>query len=255
MAARRKKRGRQHRRGRFGFLYKLLSIALILAAIIAGCVVFFRVDTITVAGNSRYTAEQIIDAAEVERGDNLFTLDKFKISKQILTRLPYVASVSITRSLPDALDIKVSECAGAASLEGEGAYWILNAGGKFVERTDAAGAASVPPVTGLTAVAPIVGTKLEVPEEQELKLAALTKLMAALEARGMAAQVQSYDLTAVNVVLVGYAGRFTLKLPMSGTDYTKETKTVQVALERLAANDSGIIDFTLEGDPHLIPYS
>lgn len=255
MAARRKKRGRQHRRGRFGFLYKLLSVALILAAIIAGCVVFFRVDTITVSGNSRYTAEQIIDAAEVEKGDNLFALDKFKISKQILTRLPYVASVAISRSLPDGLDIKVTECAGAAALEGEGSWWILNAGGKFVERTDAAGAAGVPIVTGITAVAPIVGTRLEVPEEQELKLAALTTLMAALEARGMAVQVQSYDLTAVNVVLVGYAGRFTLKLPMSGTDYTTETKAVQVAMERLAANDSGTIDFTLEGDPHLIPYS
>ena len=254
MAARKNKRGKQHRRGRFGFLYKVLSIALILAAIVAGCAVFFRVDAIEISGNSRYRAEEIIAATGVERGDNLFTLDKFKISKQILTRLPYVASVSIARRLPDGLHIAVSECAGAAAIEGEGAWWILNADGKFVERTDAAGAAGLPPVTGLTPVAPMVGTKIEVGAEDALKLTALKKLMTAMEARGMADQARGYDLTAVNVVLVSYADRFTLKLPMSGTDYAKETKTVQMAMERLALNDSGTIDFTLEGDPHLIPY-
>lgn len=255
MAARRNKRRRQRGRGRFGFLYKVLSAALILAAIFLGCVVFFRVDTVTVSGNSRYTTEQIIDAAEVRQGDNLFALDKFKVSKQILTRLPYIASVSIARRLPDGLDITVTECVGVAAIQGEGSWWVINSGGKFVERTDAAGGTALPPITGITPVAPIVGTRLEVDKEQEIKLDALTAILKAMDARGMTAQAQSYDLTAANQVLVGYAGRFTLKLPMSGTDYVKEMKTVLAAIERLAPNDSGTIDFTLEGDPHLIPYS
>ena len=67
MAARRNRRGRRRNRGRFGFLYKLLSFLLIFAAILVGCVVFFRVDNIEVEGNSRYSAGQIIEAAEVEK--------------------------------------------------------------------------------------------------------------------------------------------------------------------------------------------
>lgn len=43
MAARRNRHGRRRNRGRFGFLYKLLSFLLIFAAILAGCVAFFRV--------------------------------------------------------------------------------------------------------------------------------------------------------------------------------------------------------------------
>ena len=65
MAARRNKRKRRNR-GRFGFLYKVLSAAVIVAAIVAGCAVFFRVENIEVNGQSAYTADQIISAAEVE---------------------------------------------------------------------------------------------------------------------------------------------------------------------------------------------
>lgn len=255
MAARKSRRGRHRNRGRFGFLYKVLSAAAILAAIVLGSAVFFRVDRILVTGHSRYSEAQIIEAGEVERGDNLFLLDKFKVARQILTRLPYVDSVSITRRLPAALEVAVTECAAAAVIEGEGAWWVLNAGGKYLERSDAPGTAALAPVHGLTPVAPMVGTKLEVTEEQAGKLESLVKLMRALDARGMAGQAQSYDLTADNVILVGYGGRFTLKLPLSGTDYAEETRKVQAALERLPENSTGVLDFTLAGDLHLIPYS
>ena len=67
MAARRNRRGRRRNRGRFGFLYKLLSFLLILAAIFAGCVVFFRVETVAVTGQSPYSQEEIIQASGVER--------------------------------------------------------------------------------------------------------------------------------------------------------------------------------------------
>ena len=77
MAARRNRRRRRRDRGRFGVLYKLLSILLIFAAILVGCIIFFRVNTMVVTGNSRYTQEEIIAAAGVEPGDNLFTLNKY----------------------------------------------------------------------------------------------------------------------------------------------------------------------------------
>lgn len=259
MAARKKRRGRHHGRGRFGFLYVVLSTAAILAAIVLGSAVFFRVNSIQVTGQSRYSAEKIIEAAEVKQGDNLFGLDRVKVSKQIIARLPYVESVSITRRLPDGVDIAVTECTGAAAIEGEGAWWILNAGGKFVERTDAAGAAGLPPITGLTPVAPMVGSRLEVPEEQILKLESLIALLKAINQYGMATQIQSYDLTAVNVIEAGYAGRFTLKMPMSGADYDYLMNAVDRAVkEKLDVSTSGIMDLSRlesEGILNVIPYS
>ena len=63
MASRRSNKRKRRRRGRFGFLYKLLSLAIILVVVAAGCVVFFRVEEITVEGEGRYTAQEIIDAS------------------------------------------------------------------------------------------------------------------------------------------------------------------------------------------------
>ena len=54
---RRHKSRSRRRRGRFGFFYKLLSVLLVAAALTTACVVFFRVNNITVIGNSRYTVQ------------------------------------------------------------------------------------------------------------------------------------------------------------------------------------------------------
>ena len=112
MAARRNRHGRRRNRGRFGFLYKLLSALLIFAALLVGCVVFFRVNTVVVSGNSRYAEAEVIQSSGVEQGDNLFALNKYQISRQIYTQLPYVDEVSIHRKLPDTLLIQVTESIG-----------------------------------------------------------------------------------------------------------------------------------------------
>ena len=143
LAARRNRRGQQRRRGRFGGLYKLLSFVLILAAILVGTTVFFRVDKVEVYGNQRYTAEQIILAAEVKERDSLFLLNKFKMIGQILTRLPYIDDVVMYRKWPDTWDIAVREGRSAAAVEALGAWWIVNSRGKLVERTDAEGRRSI----------------------------------------------------------------------------------------------------------------
>ena len=68
MARQRRHSRPSRRRGRFGGLYKALSVLMITAAIIVACVVFFRVNAIQVEGNVRYTPEEIIDASGIEWG-------------------------------------------------------------------------------------------------------------------------------------------------------------------------------------------
>ena len=87
MAARKNRnRQRRRRRGRFGVLYKLLCFLLIFSALVAGCVVFFRVDQVTVTGSDRYTAQEIIAASGVEQGDNLFLINKPQVVRAKIGR-------------------------------------------------------------------------------------------------------------------------------------------------------------------------
>ena len=57
MARQRRHKRSVRRRGRFSGLYKVLSIMLAAGAIAAACIVFFRVNTMEVEGNVRYTAQ------------------------------------------------------------------------------------------------------------------------------------------------------------------------------------------------------
>ena len=58
--ARRNRYNRRRRHGRFSFLYKILVFVAICGAIAVALALFFKVDKITVTGNSRYTADQIV---------------------------------------------------------------------------------------------------------------------------------------------------------------------------------------------------
>ena len=117
MASMRHNRKRKRGRRRFGLLFKLLCGAALVAAATLGATVFFQVETIAVVGNSRYTAQEVIDASGVQIGDNLFQMNKNQISQQILQRLPYVGEVSPQRGLPSTLTIQVTEISAAAQVE------------------------------------------------------------------------------------------------------------------------------------------
>ena len=107
MARQRKHKRPVRRRGRFSGLYKVLSVLLAAGAVAAACIVFFRVNTIQVEGNVRYTAQEVIDASGVKIGDNLIVLPGGRVSAAIRAQLPYVEGVTLQRAYPDGLVIRL----------------------------------------------------------------------------------------------------------------------------------------------------
>ena len=257
MAARRNRKRRRRNRGRFGALYKLLSILLIFAAILAGCIIFFRVNTMVVTGNSRYTQEEILAAAGVEKGDNLFTLNKYQIADRILTQLPYVDDVAISRKLPDTLIFEVSESAGVAWVESGGSYWLLDDKCKLLEVGDAALVQGKPQVLGLDPVNSSVGNLLTVSAEQQDKLEQLQAFLKAIRERLMTGSLKGFiDLTSANEIRFGYGENLTVIFPMNG-DFTQETYELKLALETMDERGlprTGTLDQNYEDNKiHLLP--
>lgn len=252
MAARKKTRGRRRNRGRFSFLYVLLSFLLIAAALVVGSVVFFRADTITVRGNSRYTAEEIISAAQVETGDNLFRLNRRQITQRIYTALPYIRDASILPSFPSELIITVTESSSAASIQGPEGWFLLDARGKLLEAGPEALKSKAAPVTGLTPQDPAVGAWLTVLPEEKAKLDGMAALLSALEKHQMLPELRSVDLSASNQITFRYTDRFTVKIPMS-CDFDYKIRTLEYVLNSLEENESGLIDLTPPRETHVIP--
>lgn len=245
MAARRRKKRRRNR-GRFGFLYKLLSTLLIFAAILTGCIVFFRVDEIVVTGQSKYTAEQIIAAAGVEEGENLFRLNKYDMDRQVRTKLPYIDEIIISRKLPATLVLKVTESTAVAALESGGNWWLLDARCKLLEQGDATLTQGRAVLTGLTPLSPSVGLCLVAEEEDQQKLESLSQLLAALQERGMANQVSEFiDFSSDNEIRFGYNNTLTVEMPLFD-DFSGQTWRLQRALEELEEKNG-----TVSGTLHL----
>ena len=143
---------------------RLLIMAAIVAAVIFGVAIFFKVNTVEVQGNAIYSAEEIRSASGIQKGDNLFTLNKEAAAGSIKASLPYVETVSIIRFLPDKTVIEVKESdAPFAVTTDTNTTWLINSVGKALEQiSDSA------PDSALTAepTAPDAEAPVEEPVEQ-----------------------------------------------------------------------------------------
>lgn len=302
----RNKRKRRRRKGRFGLLFKALCFVALAGALVFGATVFFQVETVAVTGNARYKQEEIVAAAGIQTGDNLYRLNKNEIYRQVLQKLPYIESISIRRSLPSTIVIDVTEwdavaqilpgAAGSASAartaaqedaaaqtEGDtsaapGASsgdssgdqskekpsdsskkadekpeqkpateaWLISVGGKLLEKAPADSTAIR--VSGLTALSPQAGTLMSVPEEEQYRLDALLKLLAALEELDMAQNVSAIEVDSTQVQL-RYLNRFDVKLLMKD-DFRYNLRVLEKGVEetdrRHGGQAAGTMDLTQE---------
>lgn len=256
MAARRNRDRHWRRRGRFSGLYKLLSFLVILTALLVGCVVFFRVNQVTVEGNSRYTDAEIVAASGVELGDNLFLVNKPQTARSITRRLPYVEKVSPVRLLPDTLELRVVESRAAVVLEVDGVRWLLSRGGKLLEQGDRTLGEGLPLVAGLTPVTPAVGSPMAVAVEDQARLDTLKALLTALTDRDMMERTTEFiDLTSATTVYFGCDGALTVKVPMGG-DMDGLVFRLQRTIETFQQRGevvTGTLDLTYgDGKAHLL---
>ena len=64
-----------------------------------------------------YTAEEIVEASGINKGDNLLRLDCEKSEQRILDKLLYVETAVVDRDFPSSLDITVTKCIPAFNMK------------------------------------------------------------------------------------------------------------------------------------------
>lgn len=233
----------KRRRGRFSGLYKVLSVLVMMAAVAVACVVFFRVNSVEVTGNVRYTAQEIIEASGIKLGDNLITLSRSRVSASICTQLPYVEGVAIRRTLPDGVVLKVTERVAAASVESAEGRWLVSTQGKLLERDG--GNVQAVRITGLTAVGPYAGGTIQVEEGEEATLRYVGELLKVLEDRGLLLECTALDCSAATYFMLDY-GIYKVKLPRSGEyDYYIRLTESALASGKIPEGVGGSLDLTV----------
>ena len=105
--------------------FTLLFILMVITLAILSMTVFFNAETITVDGNSRYSAAQLLEQGGLTVGQNLFRLDKFEVIDK-MEELPYVKTVVIKRKLPNELKVHVVENQPVVWIPAQGGAALLN---------------------------------------------------------------------------------------------------------------------------------
>ena len=246
--ARRHGRGRRGRR--FGVLYKLLTLVVVCAAAVLALTLFFKVESVEVTGNSRYSAQEIQDACGVSLGDNLYLLSKPDMVQRLHQQLPYIDEVRITRRLPNTLCVQVTEFSTVYAVEQEGTVWLLTSGGKIVET--AAERGDVPLIDGCELLAPSLSGDVSFALELQNRQESLFALLTALESAELTEGVRAIHLGDPTVLTMDYTERFSVEMPYSA-DYPRLLRYLTLVIEELETNLTGVIDLTRDGEPHFRP--
>ena len=245
------------------FAWKLISMAAVVVAVFLGLSVFFRVDTITVAGADKYTPWMIRQASGVETGDALLSISEARVASRIISDLPYIDEVKVSRKLPGTVEIQVTELQVTYSIEDEnGGWWLISSSGRAIEAVSLEKALGYTRVEGLAIRTPTAGeqvqalpgkiidpgegTAVEMDQtDADQQLAALVAIMTGLERSRIIGEITVIDVTTITDLRLEYPQLLTVRL---GDDEQLEYKIsyLAAAVEKLEANQSGELDLTLE---------
>lgn len=245
MATQRKHQSRRRRGGRLFHLYIVLSALLTVAAVVAGSLVFFKAHRFEVEGNRRYSAEELLECADIAEGTNLVSIPRGEIAKRMEETLPYLKQVSVLTLPPDRVVLRVVETVPAGAVTVSGKVWYLDSGGKLLEQVSSN--KGYPVITGIHLEEPEVGKVIQVSEEESLKAKGLRSLLSALEQKGLLEKVQSVEVSA-SYITMGYENRLTVKMGLTD-DFLYDLKMLSAAEEGYIAEhwsqgDTGTLDMT-----------
>lgn len=218
-----------------------LTFAIVILACIFLMSVFFRVSDIVVEGNEHYTEQEIISAIGIEKGDNLFFIDRFSPVSRVFAKLPYVENVSVERALPNRIVISVQECKALAYLVVGDEEWTLDHNCKILGKAADGELATLMPIIGIDPGTLLIGEPLSTSDGDEETVAYLSAVLYQLQWRQLAAGTQRIDFSDPDKVSFAYNDRFTVILGDHDNIEYKFGMFV-AAMDRLKDGDVGIID-------------
>ncbi len=116
--------------------YIVLLVSFTVVFFVLWFAVFFKVKSIEVSGNLRYSAGDILDAAGIKVGDNLYSASEKELNERLTEALPYVNSVTLERQLPSTLAITVKEDTAVMYSEIHGDTYLISEDLTVLERSE-----------------------------------------------------------------------------------------------------------------------
>lgn len=257
-------------RGRF-ILCIGIAVAVVLA-VLFGMSIFFKVDdkNILVSGTEKYSVAQIVEAAGIDDGENLFSISEARISSRIIDQLPYVKHARVGIKLPDTVKIEIEELEVVYSVEAaDGSWWLIRSDGRVIEKTNSADAQLYTRLLGVKLKEPVVGEPAEAmqpitetPEGEtepvtvraSEQLSAASTVMQYLEDSGIIGEMASIDVTNLGDVQLWYGKEYQILLG-DMMEMSFKIRTLKATLEQVGQYQSGVLDISFTVWPDRVGYT
>lgn len=230
------------------FLFKVLLIVFVIATFFVATTVFFKINDITVVGESRYTDEQIISSTGIEIGDNLMFIEKISIAKNMFNELLYLDEVKINRLFPDVLEITVKDSVAAFTFSEDGQNILLDTNGKYLENIeDSTGYIQI---IGLEPLLLHIGDNIfetYVPSSQLLE-----QIITSLKSHNLLSDIKVIDIAKDYEIKLKYTDRFDVLIG-DNTELDKKILFLSTVKSKLSDNDKGLIDISDSTVARFIP--
>lgn len=263
------------------FLVRLVTVLAVVAAMIVGMSVFFKVETITVAGAEAYSAWTVREASGIAEGDGLLTFSRAKANAQIKAKLPYVEKSRIGIKLPNTVIIYIEEAEVTYAIRStDGIWYLMTSAGRVVEQINDSTAANHTKIYGVTIQTPTIGEMAVAMEEVvaetgaadatgeteafvpvvvtgALRLNAALEILKALEDNDIVGEAASVDVTRLEDLVLWYGTRYQVELGDTSRIGYKIDCMTDVIME-MSEFDSGILDISfdiLEDQVRYTPFS
>lgn len=261
------------------FLLHLLAVVAVVAALVLGMSIFFKVGVVNVAGGQKYSAWDIKEASGIQDGDNLLTLNKSRVVGKIKTTLPYVNEVRIGIKLPDTVNIEITELDVAYAIADDtGSWWLMDAQGKLLEQLQPLEEKSYTQVLGITVTGPQAGRQAVATEPEPVtetgtdesgatvdvtvpvtvqgreKLGTALMVLQYLEDNGVLGQMASVDVTDISNMEMWLSDRYQILLGDT-TQLNRKVKSVTLAIGQLSDYQTGVLDASFTIWPDQVGYT
>lgn len=207
--AEQKRKNRNRRRWMF---YGVLFLSLALIFVLLFVFVFLKATHIEVVGNSRYSAEEILQSAEISSGDNLLRIVSESHGALVERRLPYVEECTVDIKLPNKVIITVREAEPYMYTAVGSDCFLLSQGLKVLERTELSDKrlSSLLCVKTGAVSGCVVGSVCKFSDEREGD--DIVEICNCIQQSGIYDKVKSIDISNRFAVYLDYDGRFEVYL-------------------------------------------
>ena len=264
-----RRRRRRARRDGTPTVLVLLCLILTVVAMILAATIFFKIETITLTGSTRYSQQHVAEASGLKTGDNLVLFDKISVKEGIYQACPYLDTVQIRRRYPSGIEIIVTECEPVAIIQDEKAEvpdpedetktitigdtgcWLIDRNGKLLENIPYSQHSKLTRIYGVTLVKPEIGKSAEILQEDTKK--PLFLLLNTAEDDGILQDIGGMDFSEPYAIRFNYLGRFVVKLGSTEDLDVKMRYLHLIVEEKLGSNAAGTLDLSDVQTARFIP--